>query len=273
MTLRPTLLFCLAMALPSAASSQEASIIELVEECDILAAHPDDPQRMADGIADDAIVPRLAVLACEEAIERDPDDPRFTFQLGRALLAANDEKKAVESFKKAADAGYAAAWAYLGDAYQFGLGTDVEGHKSLSAYKKALDGGFKQAEDQIKQLQFDASMYARPFAKLFYDGNYAEIRTLSDGSSGSLNRNYVFNFIQSLLQECEPFVQPDNVASLYSYRYPPNWKAEQDDNVIVAIQTSVAEYDASTFLRRHVCGGLIAKHVFKSINLFLGENP
>ena len=43
----------------------EVSVLDLVDECDVLAAHPDDTQRMAEGVADDQIVPRLAIMACE----------------------------------------------------------------------------------------------------------------------------------------------------------------------------------------------------------------
>jgi hypothetical protein len=271
------LLAVLLVAIPATTQAETApdvSVLELVEECDILAAHPADPERMSDGIADDQIVPKLAQIACEDALERDAENPRFRFQLGRALLAAHEEKKAVDLFQKAADAGYATAWAYLGDAYQFGLGVDVDGRKALTSYTKALDSGFREADAQIKQLQFDRAMYAQPFPGLFFQGQYEDIKTLSnDPQNGPLNRNYAFNFIQSLMLECEPFLQPKNIPALYAYRYPRNWKIDQDDNVIVAIQTSVAEYDAETFLRRHVCDGLIAKHMFQSINLFLENKP
>lgn len=95
----------------------------LIDDCDILTAHPSDPQRMAEGIADDQIVPRLAILACDDAINLNLDQPRFTFQPGRALLAIGREDEAFALFEEASEADYAAAWAYLGDAYPSGLGT------------------------------------------------------------------------------------------------------------------------------------------------------
>ena len=129
--------------------AKEDDIFRSVRDCDILAAHPADPERMADGTADNQIVPRLAILACENAIELDADEPRFIFQLGRALLAIGREDEAFVLFLEVSEADYAAAWAYLGDAYQFGLGTSVDGQKAYQAYQKALELGFLEAEAQI----------------------------------------------------------------------------------------------------------------------------
>lgn len=257
-----------------AANAQQDSLFDVIDECDLLAAHPADPDRMSDGVLDDQIVPALAILACEDAIDTDPDDPRFVFQLGRALLAVGREEEAFARFQEAANDDYAAAWAYLGDSYQFGLGTSVDGPKAFAAYQKSLELGFRAAESQIAQLTFDAGLYTLPFAAYFFGGKYPEIGTIvNDTDRKSTMRNYVFNFVQSLLLECDPFLKPENVPALYRFRYPPGWTMASDESVAVAIQTSVAEYDAATFLRRHGCDGLIAKHMFESINRYLSTNP
>jgi TPR repeat protein len=255
-------------------AGQEISVLELVEECDILAAHPADPERMAEGVADDMIVPRLAILACEDVIERDPDDPRFVFQLGRALLAGGREAEAYAQFKEAAEKEYAAAWAYLGDAYQFGFGTQADGTSAYRAYQKAVELGFREAESLIDQLTFQADMYTMPFVGMFFENNYEALATESNSEAGRWRvRNYVFNLIQNLNQECEPFLSGATVALLYRYRFPTGWSTEADDSIAVAIQTSVAEHDAEAFLRRHGCEGLIARHVFTSMGRFLALQP
>ena len=82
-----------------------------VDECDLLAAHPADPERLADGVADGTLVPRLAVKACEAAVKQNSKELRFAYQLGRAYLAANRKDNAAEQFKRAADGNYAAAFA------------------------------------------------------------------------------------------------------------------------------------------------------------------
>lgn len=262
------------MLLETPSLAQTSSVFDLIDDCDVLAAHPTDPRRMADGVADDLIVPRIAISACEEAIESGPGDPRFVFQLGRALLNVGREEEAFALFLQASETDYAAAWAYLGDAYQFGLGTSVDGEKALDAYQKSLDLGFLEAESQIDQLTFDGSLYAMPFVSHFFQGKYQAIEALvDDADERALNRNYVFNLVQTLLLECEPFLEPRNVPALYEFRYPPGWTEETDRPIAVAIQTNVAEYDAATFLRRHGCDGLIAEHIFRSINLYLSTNP
>ncbi|SMH30185.1 hypothetical protein SAMN02982922_1015 [Mesorhizobium australicum] len=257
--------------MPVAAPAQETSVLELVDECDILAAHPDDPERYADGVADDAIVPKLAVMACEAAIEQGAV-PRYIFQLGRALLAGNKRSEAFAQFNKAADAGYAAASAYLGDAYQFGYGTEIDPAMALAAYQKAVAGGFEIAKVQIDQLQFNPQMYTGEFLPAFFNSDFASINGKSkDEGVGPLARNYVFNLVQTVMNECGEVLSPASVPKLFRYRYPSGWTAQADENVAVAIQTSVAEYDGQAFLKRHGCEGAVAKHVFSRMNAFFSE--
>jgi TPR repeat protein len=255
-----------------AALAQDTSVLELVRECDILAAHPDDPLRYADGVADDAIVPVLARMACEAAIEEADDEARFRFQLGRALLAGGSKPESFEAFKQAAEAGYAAAWAYLGDAYQFGAGTAVDNAKSFQAYKQALDSGFEPAKAQLDRLQFDPAMYTGEFLGLFFGGKHQAVQAKSsDATLRSLSRNYVFNLVLTLMNECGQVLRPAHVPNFYLYRYPTGWTQQSDESVSVAIQTSVAEYDANAFLRRHGCEGAVARHVFAQMDAFFTQ--
>lgn len=243
----------------------DASVFDLVEECDVLAAHPDDPERMATGVADDAIVPRLAILACEQSIENDPDEPRFQFQLGRALLAVGRKTEAVVRFQKAADSDYAAARAYMGDAYQFGLGTKQDTAKALQSYQAALKGGFEAAKSQIEQLKFDGSRYVSSTINAIYRGNFRSVRSQS---SNAILRNYLFSFTHGLLQECSSFLKPHNLVGLYVFRYPSGWTPKADEDIRIAVQTSVAEFDAASFLKRHGCEGPVAKQLFENMNSF-----
>jgi hypothetical protein len=257
-------------AISTASVAQDLSVIDLVTECDILAAHPNDPERMAEGVADDLIVPRLAIMACEDALTHEEDEPRFAFQLGRALLAVGREEEAVESFRTAAEQGHAAAWAYLGDVYQFGLGAETNGRLAFEAYTNAVEAGFSFAERQIEQLSFDRTMYTMPYISMFFNGDFEALRTASarEGDRAWI-RNYIFSFIEGLEVECGSYLKPSNVSKLYAYRYLEGWNQEDDANIAVAIQTSIAESDVVRFVRRHGCSGLIARHIFDSINRFL----
>jgi TPR repeat protein len=249
-------------------ASDSVSVMDLVEECDVLAAHPDDPQRMAEGVDDDKIVPRLAVLACEDALKRLPDDPRFAFQLGRALLARNDSEKAVTLFQQAAKSGYAAAYGYLGDAYQFGKGIKADTAQARASYAEAVKRGFTNAEAQIEMLTFDPAGYSVPAVGLFYSGQLDALRTNVDAQT----RNYVFSFVTAVGDECPSMLRPKSVVGFYRYRYPDAWRAEDDAVLNVALMGSIAEHDAKRFLRRHGCDGQVAGQMAENINK-LFQNP
>jgi TPR repeat protein len=255
---------------PSAA--QEPELLDLVKECDILAAHPSDSQRMAEGVSDDRIVPRLAIRACEQAIKDEPKDPRFTFQLGRALLAAGKKAEAAAEFHKSAEAGHAAGWAYLGDALQFGHGQAINHEKAREAYAKARDGGFERATELVNQLEFLPTMYAAGVMNQLYERNFAGIATSArEADRKWLTRAYLFALVQKLVTECDDVIPPTRIVALYTFRFGGGWSGETDAQTSVGIFTAVGEHDARIFLKRHGCEGLIAKHVFRAIDGFLSE--
>jgi len=248
--------------------ADDFSIFDLVTDCDLLAAHPEDPQRMADGVADDEIVPRLAIEACENKLYEDPEESRYYFQLGRALLAVKREQEALDNFRKAADADYAAAHAYIGDVYQFGLGVSADPDRARDHYQKALDGKFEVAKGQIKQLQFDNKMYISRSLGDLYEANYDKVKEKSD----LFQRNYLFNFVTAAMEECDPFLTRTNLVKFYLYRYPPGkFSIEDEEDINVAIQTELGEHDAGLFIDRHGCEGPVAKKLFANMNTFFSR--
>lgn len=254
------------------AKAQDASILDLVVECDVLAAHPSDPARLSEGVSDDRIVPRLAVRACEQASKEDPKEPRFSFQLGRALLAAGKKVEATPAFKKAADAGHAAAWAYLGDAFQFGHGLEIDYKKAREAYTKARDGGFEAAGDLVTQLSFVPGMYAVNVVNHLYNRDFNAVGSLAREADRKWpTRAYVFSFAQKLIGECDEVIPPARIVALYTFRFGGGWTAETDAQTAVAIYSAIGEHDGRIFLKQHGCEGLIAKHLFSSIDGFLNE--
>jgi hypothetical protein len=76
--------------------------------CDLLAAHPDDPQRVAPGRerADIARDYPGAIAACESAVARDPENPRLRYQLARVLGYSGQGKLAMPHREKAIAGGY-----------------------------------------------------------------------------------------------------------------------------------------------------------------------
>lgn len=131
-----------------------AQTFDEVHACDTFAAHPDDPNRWRGGVPDSDMAPAPAIKFCAEAAAAYPDVPRFRFQLGRAYWAAQRHEEAVAVFldlEESAD--YPPVYAYLGDAFYFGLGGLPEDHETaLILYQAAAEGGFAPAEAAIDAL-------------------------------------------------------------------------------------------------------------------------
>jgi hypothetical protein len=89
-------------------------------QCDILAASPTDPARLAPGVEDDAIDVGAALRACRDALRDDPKQARFWFQLGRVLNVAGSADQAKEALywlNKAHEAGFTEATVRIASAY------------------------------------------------------------------------------------------------------------------------------------------------------------
>ena len=129
----------------SGLSSGHAAEYQEIHRCDEVAAHPDDIQKWSTGVEERDLAPPLAIKHCSQAVSEHPDTARFHFQLGRALLKARHFDLAFDALKRAAEFDSAAAFAYLGDMYQFGLAVDVDTEQARELYEIALDDGFEPA--------------------------------------------------------------------------------------------------------------------------------
>lgn len=72
-----------------------------VTSCDRLAAHPDDPVKVADGVARSAMDIPAAITACVAAVAADPDNPRINDQWARAYGYAGRHQDAAPFREKA----------------------------------------------------------------------------------------------------------------------------------------------------------------------------
>lgn len=101
-----------------------------VNECDIRAAHPEDPKKVAPGSKFNEIEVSLAKTACQKATESYPGEARFWFQLGRVLDREGDNPTLVlDTYKKAVelDRQYVMAYLSLAELYissDYGLRQD-----------------------------------------------------------------------------------------------------------------------------------------------------
>jgi cytochrome c-type biogenesis protein CcmH/NrfG len=71
--------------------------------CDQLAGNPNDPRRAGEGVPFETVVGHAdeAIRACERAIAQYPSEPRFQYQLARALAVnERNRKQAVPILQK-----------------------------------------------------------------------------------------------------------------------------------------------------------------------------
>jgi TPR repeat protein len=94
-------------------------------ECDRLAAHPLDPDRVVEGVAFADIDGERAIASCRTALSQYPDSTRILFQLGRAYDAKGDAAAAEKYYRRAAELGSAAAEVTLASFLWNGEATDL----------------------------------------------------------------------------------------------------------------------------------------------------
>ncbi|MBT4740798.1 MAG: hypothetical protein HN793_09400 [Rhodospirillaceae bacterium] len=82
--------------------------------CDRLAAHPEDPDRIVDGVPTAAVDQAAAIAACEAGLAADPGNPRLTYQLSRVYFYSGRSADAVSTMEKSAAAGYRQAQFVMG---------------------------------------------------------------------------------------------------------------------------------------------------------------
>ncbi len=140
-----------ALAATLSVSSNSQANDASITECDQLAAHPWDPQKIADGVYWNMLRPEEALRACKIAITRDPS-PRHTYQYARTLAKSKQYKAAAIWYRKAADLGYAQAQFALGDAHEFGEGMAKDLDLAGKWYKKAVAHGHVQASDKLSRV-------------------------------------------------------------------------------------------------------------------------
>jgi hypothetical protein len=92
-----------------------------VTQCDQLASHPEDPDRIAPGVERAGMNLEAALAACEAEVARRPSDARTRYELARVLFYSGRNEQAIPQMKAAADAGYRQA--------QFVYGAMVSNHR------------------------------------------------------------------------------------------------------------------------------------------------
>ena len=123
-----------------------------VSQCDQLAAHPNDPEKLVKGVGWDSLDVQSALKACSQEIKRQPGNARIQFQYARVLDKQKSYQRAFVYYEKAAQQGYAAAQNSLGLSYEWGQGVEINVRKAADWYRKAAEQNFAQAQNNLGTL-------------------------------------------------------------------------------------------------------------------------
>jgi TPR repeat protein len=134
------LLIALGMAFQIIARREElaaASNASKVTDCDRLAAHPSDTQKLAAGVAQADVKIATARDACHKALAASPGDGRILYQLGRTYFYDGQLQDGIAYFEQSAEAGYAQGQFVLGLIYVQGNGVEPDACRGGDLWMKA----------------------------------------------------------------------------------------------------------------------------------------
>lgn len=120
----------------------------IVTRCDLLAADPADPRRIAPPIRSGLVNLREAARACGFALARDPDNPRLQFQFGRVLEIAGRYDWARLYYLRASRE-YSAALTNLGYMAIEGIGQEKDYEAAAEYYRQAAEMGNLRARTNL----------------------------------------------------------------------------------------------------------------------------
>lgn len=128
--------------------------------CDALAAHPDDPNKVAPGVSQSAMDKPAAIAACEVAVAADPENPRLRYQLGRAYGYSGQGEKSFAHRKISIAADYPQA-------------LFVNGYMHLYGENKAEKDPCRAAELLRRSAQYGRIAGQIGFPKWMLEGAFA----------------------------------------------------------------------------------------------------
>lgn len=153
-----------------------------VTGCDRLAANPPDPDRVVEGIPREQVDIPAAIAACRIAIERYPDEPRFSYQLGRVLFYDVQIAPALEAFERAIEQDYRQAKFLTGLIMSRGY-TDVP--DDICRVEELWRGAARQDHGNAQVSYVDFALQGR-FAECENRASKAEMEEFLDGAAPQL---------------------------------------------------------------------------------------
>ena len=140
-------LYLLALILGMAALPAQAAAP--VHECDHLAVSRSDKDRVVDRGVSSVMDVERAISACTAALKSYPNEPRFIYQLGRAVFNKHLYREANQYFARAAQMGYVAAMEELGISYYTGEGITKNKRMAAKLFRTAAERGSATAKRRL----------------------------------------------------------------------------------------------------------------------------
>ena len=139
---------------PGITTTASGRPLSAIEQCDIAAAHADDPEAFSQGVSDEQLNDQFVIASCSEAIKADKTAPRLAFQLARGYLKSNSQEEAIEWLLVAAKMGHGASLAYLADMHLDGApGIEADPTLAKALYEKAVQSGFVAAKKILAEFE------------------------------------------------------------------------------------------------------------------------
>lgn len=204
---------------------------DAAERCDRLAAHthdadkPDDVDGTALGIL--AAVAGDAIAACAEAVEANPGERRYAFELGRAHHAASRFEEARVWYGKAAEAGSAIAMNNTGLLYATGSGVASDFEEARRWFEQAAEAGNVAAMGNLAALyrngrgvDRDLAEARRWYAKAAEGGSAVAMDALAllyqDGAGGPADLDTARSLFEQAVALGDSYAML-NLGRLYNY--------------------------------------------------------
>jgi WD40 repeat protein/serine/threonine protein kinase len=121
-------------------------------KCDLAAAAPYDPDRLAPGVQLEQATADNAAAACASGAQAATRAPNTTFQHGRALLAGGDFAGAQKDFEEAVAGGYRAARVDLAMLLSRGAAGQTDAARAISLLEQAWKEGVTIAAFELGRL-------------------------------------------------------------------------------------------------------------------------
>ena len=113
-----------------------------ITECDRLASHPRDPDRVTTGVPSSDVDIAAGIAACEAAVKANPDNARVHYQLGRVYFYADQVERAMPHLEIASAASHRQAMFVLGYILDTGLkGVDKDTCRTETLWARSARAG------------------------------------------------------------------------------------------------------------------------------------